>query len=95
LCGHPLIVDLNFCANSITEPLCDNKCDSPKSVTTKTERLTLATEPTLTMSGIDIKPAGWKLVEVGRVVLLRSGPHAGKLATIVEIIDHKRVRKII
>nr|AEH41480.1 60S ribosomal protein L14-A [Endocarpon pusillum] len=42
------------------------------------------------MAQIDIKPAGWKLVEVGRVVLLRSGPHAGKLATIVEIIDHKR-----
>lgn len=43
------------------------------------------------MSQIDIKPAGWKLVEVGRVVLLRSGPYAGKLAAIVEIIDHKRV----
>ena len=45
------------------------------------------------MAQIDIKPAGWKLVEVGRVVLLRSGPYAGKLATIVEIIDHKRVRR--
>jgi large subunit ribosomal protein L14e len=43
------------------------------------------------MAEIDIKPAGWKLVEVGRVILLRSGPYTGKLATIVEIIDHKRV----
>lgn len=43
------------------------------------------------MAEIDIKPAGWKLVEVGRVVLIRSGQYAGKLATIVEIIDHKRV----
>ena len=44
------------------------------------------------MASIDLKPAGWKLVEVGRVVLLRAGPYAGKIATIVEIIDHKRVR---
>ncbi|KJR82776.1 large subunit ribosomal protein L14e [Sporothrix schenckii 1099-18] len=36
----------------------------------------------------------WRLVEVGRVVLLQSGPSAGRLATIVEIIDHKRVRSI-
>lgn len=34
----------------------------------------------------------WKLVEVGRVVLFMNGPHSGKLAAIVEIIDHKRVR---
>ncbi|KAK5101880.1 hypothetical protein LTS08_004339 [Lithohypha guttulata] len=40
---------------------------------------------------VDIKPAGWKLVEVGRVVYLRSGPHEGKLATIAEIIDPNRV----
>ena len=26
------------------------------------------------------------------VVLLRSGPHAGKIAVIAEIIDHNRVR---
>lgn len=40
---------------------------------------------------LDIKPAGWKLVEVGRIVHLRSGPFEGKLATIVEIIDQSRV----
>lgn len=33
-----------------------------------------------------------RYVEVGRVVLLNDGPSAGKLATIVEIIDHNRVR---
>lgn len=44
------------------------------------------------MSNVDIKPAGWKLVEVGRVVTIRSGPYEGKLATIVEIIDAGRVR---
>lgn len=43
------------------------------------------------MSNIDIKQAGWKLVEVGRVVTLRSGPYEGKLATVVEIIDPGRV----
>ena len=32
-----------------------------------------------------------RTVEVGRVVVLTYGPHAGKLATIVEIIDHGRV----
>lgn len=43
------------------------------------------------MSNVDIKPAGWKLVEVGRVVTLRSGPYDGKLAAVVEIIDPGRV----
>jgi ribosomal protein L14E/L6E/L27E len=33
----------------------------------------------------------WRLVEVGRVVLFVSGPFAGRLAAIAEIIDHKRV----
>ncbi|KAG5458809.1 MAG: 60S ribosomal protein L14e, partial [Olpidium bornovanus] len=32
-----------------------------------------------------------RTVEVGRVVLLNHGPYAGKLAVIVEIIDHNRV----
>ncbi|KAG8752771.1 hypothetical protein FRC14_006732 [Serendipita sp. 396] len=31
-----------------------------------------------------------KFVETGRVVLLKGGPHAGKTAVIVEIIDHNR-----
>ncbi|TNY23533.1 ribosomal protein [Rhodotorula diobovata] len=31
-----------------------------------------------------------RYVEVGRVVLVNDGPNAGKLATIVEIIDHNR-----
>lgn len=44
------------------------------------------------MAGIDIKPAGWKLVEVGRIVVIQGGEHNGKLAAIVEIIDNKRVR---
>ncbi|KAG9787982.1 hypothetical protein KCU88_g1972, partial [Aureobasidium melanogenum] len=43
------------------------------------------------MSNVDIKPAGWKLVEVGRVVTIRSGPYEGKLAAIVEIIDAGRI----
>ncbi|OJD17254.1 hypothetical protein AJ78_02636 [Emergomyces pasteurianus Ep9510] len=42
------------------------------------------------MAQVDIKTSSWKLVEVGRVVLIRSGPYTGKLAVIVEIIDHKR-----
>ncbi|MCJ1364521.1 hypothetical protein MMC16_003632 [Acarospora aff. strigata] len=43
------------------------------------------------MADIDIKASQWRLVEVGRVVLFVMGPYTGKLATIVEIIDHKRV----
>ena len=44
------------------------------------------------MPEIDVKAAKWRLVEVGRVVLFLNGPHKGRLAAIVEIIDHKRVR---
>ncbi|KAL7720487.1 60S ribosomal protein L14 [Entamoeba marina] len=32
-----------------------------------------------------------KFVEVGRVVLIRSGAHSNKIAVIVEILDHNRV----
>jgi large subunit ribosomal protein L14e len=34
-----------------------------------------------------------RFVEVGRVVLINYGPDAGKLATIIEIVDGKRVRE--
>ncbi|KAI5776159.1 ribosomal protein L14-domain-containing protein [Geopyxis carbonaria] len=39
----------------------------------------------------EVQTSQWRLVEVGRVVLINDGPSAGKLATIVEIVDHKRV----
>jgi|TARA_B110000090_G_C13286495_1_gene410201 large subunit ribosomal protein L14e len=32
-----------------------------------------------------------RFVEVGRVVLINYGPDAGKIATIVDIVDAKRV----
>lgn len=38
-----------------------------------------------------VKASNWRLVEVGRVVLIKKGPSAGKLATIVEIVDQKKV----
>ncbi|KND89777.1 60S ribosomal protein L14-A [Tolypocladium ophioglossoides CBS 100239] len=39
-----------------------------------------------------IEGSAWRLVEVGRVVLINGDhPFAGGLATFVEIIDHKRV----
>lgn len=44
------------------------------------------------MGDADITTSQWRLVEVGRVVLFSGGPYDGRLATIVEIIDHKRVR---
>ena len=44
------------------------------------------------MADIDVKVASWRLVEVGRLVLIRRGPYTGKLAAIVEIVDHRRVR---
>jgi large subunit ribosomal protein L14e len=43
------------------------------------------------MGDADIKASSWRLVEVGRVVLVNSGVSEGRLAVIVEIIDHKRV----
>jgi large subunit ribosomal protein L14e len=45
------------------------------------------------MGDADISTSVWRLVEVGRVVLFNEGPFEGRLAAIVEIIDHKRVRK--
>ncbi|KAH7176611.1 ribosomal protein L14-domain-containing protein [Dactylonectria macrodidyma] len=39
-----------------------------------------------------IEGSNWRLVEVGRVVVINGDhPFSGRLATIVEIIDHKRV----
>ncbi|CAG8977223.1 hypothetical protein HYALB_00007919 [Hymenoscyphus albidus] len=42
------------------------------------------------MGDAEIKTSTWRLVEVGRICLIHGGPSDGKLATIVEIIDHKR-----
>ncbi|KAM0257807.1 hypothetical protein ACHAPA_011555 [Fusarium lateritium] len=39
-----------------------------------------------------IEGSNWRLVEVGRVVVINGDhPSTGRLATIVEIIDHKRI----
>ncbi|KAK9325718.1 ribosomal protein L14-domain-containing protein [Lipomyces orientalis] len=38
-----------------------------------------------------VNGSAWRHVEVGRVILINKGDYAGKLAAIVEIIDHKRV----
>jgi large subunit ribosomal protein L14e len=43
------------------------------------------------MGSVEVTASQWRLVEVGRVVLFVTGPYAGKLAAIAEIIDHKRV----
>ncbi|KAI9887914.1 MAG: hypothetical protein M1823_000303 [Watsoniomyces obsoletus] len=43
------------------------------------------------MGEATVKTSQWKLVEVGRIVLFNHGPYAGRLAAVVEIIDHKRV----
>lgn len=43
------------------------------------------------MGDVDVTASQWRMVEVGRVVLFSRGIHAGKLATVVEIVDHKRV----
>jgi len=43
------------------------------------------------MGDAEIKLSSWRFVEVGRIALVSGGPSDGKLATIVEIIDHKRV----
>ncbi|KAF2135680.1 uncharacterized protein K452DRAFT_293031 [Aplosporella prunicola CBS 121167] len=43
------------------------------------------------MGDAEVKTSAWRLVEVGRVVLFATGEYEGRLAAIVEIIDHKRV----
>ena len=43
------------------------------------------------MGDAEIVTSVWREVELGRVVLITRGPHKGKLAAVVEIIDHKRV----
>lgn len=40
-----------------------------------------------------VKASNWRLVEVGRVVLVNKGKYSGKLAAIVEIVDDKHVCK--
>jgi large subunit ribosomal protein L14e len=47
------------------------------------------------MADVQITASSWRLVEVGRVVLFSTGPYSGRLAAIVEIIDHKRVSAIL
>lgn len=47
------------------------------------------------MADIEIKASQWRMVEVGRVVLFTHGRYTGRLAVVVEIIDHKRVRSTI
>ena len=40
-----------------------------------------------------IEGSAWRFVEVGRVIVINGDhPDAGRLAAVVEIIDHKRVR---
>jgi large subunit ribosomal protein L14e len=48
----------------------------------------------VTMGDVDVTASAWRLVEVGRVVLFSSGKYEGRLAAIVQIIDHKRVRSL-
>lgn len=45
------------------------------------------------MGDANITTSEWRQVQVGRVVLFSRGPYAGKLAVIVEIVDHKRVSR--
>ncbi|KAF1977913.1 hypothetical protein BU23DRAFT_564763 [Bimuria novae-zelandiae CBS 107.79] len=55
------------------------------------QRLLFPTAHTVEMGDADITTSAWRLVEVGRVVLFQGGEYNGRIATIVEIIDHKRV----
>ncbi|CAI6262396.1 unnamed protein product [Periconia digitata] len=43
------------------------------------------------MGDAEISTSQWRYVEVGRVVRFNGGEFNGRLAAIVEIIDHKRV----
>ena len=43
------------------------------------------------MGDAEVTASSWKMVEVGRVALFSAGKYAGRIAAIVQIIDHKRV----
>ncbi|KAF3901606.1 hypothetical protein ABW21_db0204571 [Orbilia brochopaga] len=43
------------------------------------------------MSQTEVVSSQWPQVETGRVVLINSGKDEGKLAAVVQIIDHKRI----
>ncbi|CEP24977.1 60S ribosomal protein L14-B [Cyberlindnera jadinii] len=64
-------------------------CHRLKKFFNNQSRFSLNTEEMSTET--TVKASNWRLVEVGRVVLVNKGQYKGKLATIVEIIDHKRV----
>ncbi|KAF2689578.1 hypothetical protein K458DRAFT_358454 [Lentithecium fluviatile CBS 122367] len=46
---------------------------------------------TVEMGDAEISTSQWRYVEVGRVAIFKDGEYEGRLAAIVEIIDHKRV----
>lgn len=52
----------------------------------------LGLQTAIKMGDISIVATEWRTVQVGRIVVLQSGAEAGRLAAIVEIVDHKRVR---
>jgi len=43
------------------------------------------------MADTEVISSSWPQVETGRVVLINNGKDEGKLAAVVQIIDHKRV----
>lgn len=43
------------------------------------------------MGDAEVSASTWRMVQLGRVVLFVDGQFEGRLAAIVEIIDHKRV----
>jgi hypothetical protein len=61
----------------------EKKPPAPK----KTEKTTTPSKKTLTIAAFP------KLVEVGRVVLLKAGKQKGSIASVVDIIDARRVIK--
>ncbi|KAJ5698909.1 Protein transport protein yif1 [Penicillium macrosclerotiorum] len=71
-------------------PVVDRECDRYETCRSACAETFLCVQ-NFAMADIDVKLASWKLVEVGRLVLIRRGPFAGKLAAIVEIVDHRRV----
>jgi len=47
------------------------------------------------MGDAKVSTTKWRFVERGRVVSFSTGPFKGRLAAIVDIIDHKRVCQLL
>ncbi|GAB0135683.1 hypothetical protein EsDP_00004012 [Epichloe bromicola] len=79
-------------SRAIKKSVATPRCEKIQILSTARTATRLRLLNNVTMGEAVIEGSNWRLVEVGRVVAINGDhPFAGRLAAIVEIIDHKRV----